>query len=151
MAITNPRSTAQLGGHPIHPMLIPFPIVFFISTFACDLIYLATRSPVWATAALWLLGAGIVMSAFAAITGAMDYFGDDRIRRLSDARQHAIGNVVAVVLAVANWLWRYTQDVGAVLPLGLLLSAAVAGILLFTAWKGGNLVYRDGVGVRNSH
>src|SRR5215468_4300337 len=28
----NPRSTASIAGHPIHPMLIPFPIAFFVAT-----------------------------------------------------------------------------------------------------------------------
>jgi uncharacterized membrane protein len=35
----NPKSTAQIAGHPIHPMLIPFPIAFFVSTFVADLVY----------------------------------------------------------------------------------------------------------------
>jgi uncharacterized membrane protein len=55
----NPRSTASIAGHPIHPMLIPFPIAFFISTFVCDLVYWQTANASLATAAIWLLGAGI--------------------------------------------------------------------------------------------
>jgi hypothetical protein len=34
--MTNPRSTASIGGHPIHPMLIPFPVAFFVATLVCD-------------------------------------------------------------------------------------------------------------------
>mgnify|MGYP003581083936 CR=1 FL=1 len=40
----NPKSTAQIAGHPLHPMLVPFPIAFFVATFACDLAY---RSNFW--------------------------------------------------------------------------------------------------------
>jgi hypothetical protein len=35
MADGNPRSTAQIAGHPIHPMLVPFPIAFLVATLAC--------------------------------------------------------------------------------------------------------------------
>jgi len=42
---SNPRSTASIAGHPIHPMLIPFPIAFFIATFVCDLAYWQTTPP----------------------------------------------------------------------------------------------------------
>ena len=61
----NPKSTAQIAGHPIHPMLIPFPIAFFVSTFVADLIYWQTGSAAWATATVWLLGAGLIGMACA--------------------------------------------------------------------------------------
>ena len=35
----NPRSTASIAGHPVHPMLIPFPIAFFVATLVCDLVF----------------------------------------------------------------------------------------------------------------
>ena len=63
----NPRSTASIAGHPIHPMLIPFPIAFFVGTFACDLVYWQTSNSAWAAATPWLLGAGLVMAALAAV------------------------------------------------------------------------------------
>lgn len=85
----------------------------------------------------------------AAITGLTDYFGDKKVRALRDARHHMVGNIVAVLIALANFLWRYTQGEMAVVPLGLVLSLAVAAILLFTGWKGGELVYRHRVGIHN--
>jgi hypothetical protein len=33
MTSTNPHSTVQIAGHPIHPMLIPFPVAFLVATF----------------------------------------------------------------------------------------------------------------------
>src|SRR5665811_2176974 len=65
----NPKSTAQIAGHPIHPMLIPFPIAFFVGTFVCDLVYWQMSNPAWAAATLWLLGAGLVMATLAAVMG----------------------------------------------------------------------------------
>ncbi len=51
--MVNPRSTAKIAGHPIHPMVIPFPITFFVSTFVCDLVFWRTEDSIWATAAIW--------------------------------------------------------------------------------------------------
>src|SRR5688572_546384 len=105
MAISsrNPRSTAQIAGHPIHPMLIPFPIAFLVATFVADLIFWRTGNPGWATASLWLLGAALIMAALAALAGLTDFLGDSRIRDLSTAWFHMVGNVVAVLLSLWNW------------------------------------------------
>lgn len=35
-------STAAVSGHPIHPMLIPFPIAFLIGALATDLAFVGT-------------------------------------------------------------------------------------------------------------
>ena len=143
----NPRSTAQIAGHPIHPMLIPFPIAFFVSTFVADLIFWQTRSEAWANATLWLLGAGLIMAALAAVMGLIDVLGDVQIRNLNDAWLHAGGNVVVVVLELFNWYTRYTNGSAAIVPTGLVISLAVVLILLFTGWKGWEMVYKHRVGV----
>ena len=145
----HPRSTAQIGGHPIHPMLIPFPIVCFIGTLVTDIVFLNNGDAGWATASRYLLAIGLVMAALTAVTGLTDFVGDDRIRRSSDALQHMIANVSAVVLEVVNFFLRLNSDdqIGKV---GIYLSGAVVLILLFSGWKGGELVYRHGVGVRDS-
>jgi uncharacterized membrane protein len=143
----NPKSTASIAGHPLHPMLIPFPIAFFVFAFLCDLAFWRTGDAFWATAALWLLGAGLVMAALAAVFGLIDFLGEPRIRVLNDAWLHAGGNVLAVLIALYNWYTRYTTGEAAILPTGLLLSLIVVCILLFTGWKGWNLVYRYRVAV----
>jgi uncharacterized membrane protein len=147
VAMPNPRSTAQIAGHPIHPMLIPFPIAFFIATFVCDLVYWQTSATAWATAAIWLLGAGLVMAALAAVAGLTDVLGDRRIRALNDVWLHAGGNVVVVLIELYSWYARYTQGTAAVVPKGLVLSLIVVLILGFTGWKGWELVYRHRVGI----
>jgi uncharacterized membrane protein len=144
---SNPRSTASIAGHPLHPMLIPFPIAFFVFAFVCDLAFWRTGDAFWATAALWLLGAGLVMAALAAVFGLVDFLGEPRIRALNDAWWHAGGNVLAVLITLYNWYLRYTSGEAAILPTGLLLSLIVVCILLFTGWKGWNLVYRYRVAV----
>jgi uncharacterized membrane protein len=145
--MTNPRSTASIAGHPIHPMLIPFPIAFFVATFVCDVVFWQTSNTMWATAAIWLLGAGIVMAALAALAGLTDVLGEPRIRALSDVWWHAGGNVVVVLIELYNWWIRYTAGTSAVVPEGLVLSLIVVCILVFTGWKGWDMVYRARVGV----
>jgi len=145
--MANPQSTANIAGHPVHPMLIPFPIAFFISAFVCDVVFWQTITPVWATAATWLLGAGIIMAALAALAGLTDVLGEPRIRALSDAWWHAGGNILVVLVEIYNWYARYSEGTTAVVPKGLVLSLIVVCILLFTGWKGWEMVYRHRVGV----
>jgi uncharacterized membrane protein len=145
--MANPRSTAQIAGHPIHPMVIAFPITCFVLTFVSDLAFYKTSNEFWATASLWLLGIGLVMAAFAAVTGLIDVFGDDRVRNLPDAWFHAGGNIIAVLIELYNWYSRYEHGSPVVVPIGIVLSGVVVLILLFTAWKGGEMVFRHRVGV----
>ena len=106
MVQRNPQSTAKIANHPIHPMLIPFPIAFFVATFLCDVAFWRTGNAQWATGAIWLLGAGLVMAALAAVAGLTDFLGDQRIRDLSDAWWHAGGNVVVVLIELYNFYTR---------------------------------------------
>ncbi len=147
MAVRNPRSTVQVAGHPIHPMLIPFPVAFLVATLFCDLAFWWTGSAFWATAALWLLGGALLFGALAAVAGLADFLGEHRIRELTDAWYHFIGNAVAIILILVNFYLRYVNGDAAVLPEGLLLSLVVVGIFLFTGWKGWEMVYRHRVGV----
>ena len=143
----NPVSSANFYGHPIHPMLVLFPVAFFVATFLADLAFWYSGNGLWVTASLWLLGAGLVMAALAAIAGLIDFLGDARIRNISDAWQHAIGNVLAVLISLASFYWRYRHGNAAILPAGLLMSLVVVCILLFTGWKGGELVFVHRVAV----
>jgi uncharacterized membrane protein len=143
----NPKSTAKLLGHPIHPMLIPFPIAFFTGAFFADLLYLAVGAPFWAEAAFWLLAAGLIGAALAALAGFTDFLGDRRIRALPNAWQHMLGNVILVLIEGANLLLRFGDPEAALPTPGLYVSAAAFLLLGFTGWKGGDLVYHHRVGV----
>src|SRR4029078_205246 len=145
----HPRSTAKIGGHPIHPMLIPFPIVCFIGTFLADIVYTRNHDAGWAPASPWLLGSGLGMAALAAVTGLTDYLGDERIRRLGDALKHMLANVTAVVLELVNLLLRINNN-DFIASTGVWISAVVVLILVYSGWKGGDLVYRHGIGVHDN-
>ena len=109
--------------------------------------YWAGRNTSWFDATLWLLGAGIVIALLAAVAGLTDVLGDAQVRAMSTAWWHAGGNVLAVVIEIINWFLRYGQGSKAVLPTGIILSLIVVLILLFTGWKGWEMVYRRHVGV----
>jgi uncharacterized membrane protein len=148
MSEINPHSTAKVAGHPLHPMIIPFPIVFFVTTLVTDLLYLQTRRPGFADASVWFLGAGIAMALLAAILGFTDFFGERRIRRLRQAWMHMIGNLIAVLLEIVNLYLRSTQGMEtAIVPSGVILSVVVVVLLLFNGWMGWEMVYRHHVGV----
>jgi uncharacterized membrane protein len=146
----NPRSTAQIGGHPIHPMLIPFPITCLVGAFVTDLLFLNTGDRGFATASHWLIGFGIGTALVAAVFGLIDYMGDDRIRRLGVALQHMLANVTAVVISVINFIVRMDDTASDVPSLGVFLSGAVVVILLYSGWLGGHMVYRHRVAVQET-
>ncbi len=145
--MSNPKSTAKIAEHPLHPMLIPFPIAFFVSAFVCDLFFWNTSNDAWGTAAMYLLGAGLIMAALAAITGFIEIMGEPRIRALNDVWWHAGGNIVVVLIELYNWSIRYNNGNAEIVPTGIILSLIAVGILLFTGWKGWEMVYRHRVGV----
>jgi uncharacterized membrane protein len=145
---SHPQSTAKIGGHPIHPMLVPFPIVCFILTFVCDLLYTQGHTEL-AEVSTWLLGIGLVMAALAAVTGLTDFLGDERIRGASDALKHMLANVTAVVLELVNFFLRI-KDGTSIGSTGVYISLVVVLILLYSGWKGGELVFRHGIGVQDS-
>jgi uncharacterized membrane protein len=151
MVSINPKSTARIGGHPIHPMLVPFPIAFFVATLLADIVFWRTGNSGWAVAAMWLLGAGLVGAALAALAGWIDFLSDTRIRALAHAWLHAIGNVTAVVISLISFYFRYMNGAEAgAQPTGIWLSLVVVVLLLVTGWLGGELVFRHRVGVADS-
>jgi uncharacterized membrane protein len=145
----HPASTAAIAGHPIHTMLVPFPIVCFTGALVTDITYWQTSYLMWAEFSAWLLLVGIVFGALAALFGAIDLLSRREIRALRPAWPHAIGNVVVLVLAFVNNLVHSADGWTAVVPWGLTLSALTVLIMLVTGWLGGSLVHVYGVGVRD--
>lgn len=144
----HPRSTAQIGGHPIHPMLIPFPIVCFLGTFVADVMLTLNGSPWWAVASNWLLGFGLGMAVLAALAGLTDFLGDRHVRSMPIAVKHMIANVTAVVLEAVNLALRL-NDPEFITSAGIYISGLVVLILVYSGWLGGEMVFRHGVGVRD--
>jgi uncharacterized membrane protein len=140
-------SRAAIGGHPIHPMLVPFPIAFLVGAFAVDIAFAATADPFWARASFWLLAAGIVTGALAAVVGLTDFILIRRVRLLTAAWIHFLGNGAAILLAVWNVAQRWNDTTTGATGLGMALSGVVVLILIVTGWLGGELSYRHRIGV----
>jgi len=143
----NPKSTASIAGHPIHPMLVGFPIAFFTATVATDICFHQTANAGFARASEWLLGAGLVMAALAALAGLTDFLGERRIRELSQAWWHMSGNVTLVVLELINLVLRLRAGAPGVSNSELAISVVALLILLFNGWMGWEMVYKHHVGI----
>ena len=143
----NPHSTVQIAGHPLHPMLVQFPIVCFILTFIFDIFYARGDTGV-APYSNWVLGIGLVMAALAAVAGLTDFLGDKRIQG-ADAVKHMLANVTAVVLEAVNFILRL-KNPDFIASTGVWFSAVVVLILIYSGWMGGKLVYQHGIGVHDN-
>jgi uncharacterized membrane protein len=146
---TPPKSTESwiaIGGHPLHPMLITFPIAFLSGGLACDLGFWWTGDPFWARAALWIIGAGLAMGTLAAIAGTLDFLLIKEIRFHVTSWSHMLMAVMLLSLAAANWWLRVDDPALGVLPWGLFLSGASALALGVAGWLGGKLVFEHSVG-----
>ena len=141
------EAKAKLFGHPIHQMLIVFPLGLLATAVIFDLIALFTDTARWSDIAFWMITAGIIGGLVAAVFGFIDWLGipsDTRAKRIG--LLHGGGNLVVVLLFAGSWLLR-RDDPLAPETLALVLSFAGAGLALVTAWLGGELVNRLGVGV----
>lgn len=140
-------STAAVAGHPIHPMIIPYPVAFLTGAVVTDLAARRTDDPFWARASRWLLGAGVVSGLAAGAVGAIDYFTIRRAREKNVGQLHAYGNSVAIGLAGLSLLARRGKGDEAPGGAALGLSAATAALVGLTGWAGAELSYRHMIGV----
>jgi uncharacterized membrane protein len=142
------ESRAKLAGHAVHPMLIVLPLGLLATTVIFDLIRAATDEADLAVASFYMIAAGILGGLLAAIFGLVDWLAipaGTRAKRIG--LWHGVGNVVVVALFAVSWLLRRGQD--SYVPTGLALWLGIIAVLLalLTAWLGGELVERLGVGV----
>jgi uncharacterized membrane protein len=141
------ESKVKLAGHPVHPMLIVFPLGLLSTAAIFDIIYLVTGAVRWTEVAYYVVGAGLVGGIAAAVPGWVDWAAiPARTRAKRVGLVHGIGNVVVLGLFALSWLLRRPDPSQP--PTGAIV-AAVLGVVLVsaTAWLGGELVERLGVGV----
>ncbi|HZX15453.1 MAG TPA: DUF2231 domain-containing protein [Pseudomonas sp.] len=139
-------SRAAIAGHPLHPMMIHFPVAALLGLVASDLAYLWSDDPFWWRASLWLAGIGSLGGWLASLAGLIDLLTVERIRLKITAWCHAIIAVMMLSLATLNWLLRY-QGLDGMQLWCLYLSLLTAGLIALAAYLGGRLVYEQAVGV----
>jgi uncharacterized membrane protein len=139
-------STARIGRHPIHPMLVLVPIACFVGTLLTDLMYWRTASMQWANFSAWLVTVGVIVGWLAAIAGLIDFLGNRDVRAQPPAWPHLIGNLVVLILATFNMMIHSRDAYTSVVPAGIILSFLSVAILVVTGWLGWSMVYRYRVG-----
>lgn len=141
------ESRVKFAGHPVHPMLIVFPLGLLATAVIFDIIYLVSGSPQWTLVAYYMIGAGLIGGLAAAVFGWLDWFaipGGTRAKRIG--LWHGAGNVAVLALFILSWILRRDSPVEP--PTGAIVAGLLGVVLaLLTSWLGGELVDRMGVGV----
>ena len=146
-------SPASIGGHPVHPMIIPFPIALWVFSLVADVIYLWRGNPVWKDyVAFYTLLGGIIGAAVAAVPGLIDWMSLTEKAVVKIANWHARLNVIALLVFAGSFYLRTTSGSSLVsgsytIPLAL----SVLGVILISisGYLGGELVFKHGVAVEN--
>jgi uncharacterized membrane protein len=141
------EAKARLFGHPVHQMLIVFPLGLLGTSLAFDAAHMMTDRGEFASVAYWMIAAGVITGLVAAVFGFVDYLAIPRRTRAKKiGALHGIGNIVVVGLFIASGLLRMPDPAGRP-GLAVGLSAAAVALALVTGWLGGELVDRLAVGV----
>lgn len=141
------ESKAKLVGHPIHQMLVVFPLGLLATAVIFDIVMLWQNNPEWSIAAFYMMCAGIIGGLLAAVFGLIDWLAiPSGTRAKAIGAWHGLGNVVVLVLFAASWSMRF-EDPGTPSHSALTLSFVGACLALVTGWLGGELMDRLGVGI----
>ncbi len=145
------KSKMRLSDHPLHPMLVGFPIAYYIASFIGYSVYANNSEVFWFKFGYVANIAGVVFAILAAVPGMVDwlYVIPKQAKAKDVGMYHMVLNVSALILFAANWgilsgQWNAfePQLYQAVLVTGLgVILTGVAGYL------GGELVNRHKIGV----
>lgn len=146
-------SKAAILEHPVHPMLVVFPLGLFLTALLFDFMYVWKKEVFWKRAAFYTMFLGFAGGLAAAIPGMIDYFYaiPHAAESYDTATIHAVLNGVVLLLFGVNLFIRYKfWDYGADARGRALLRLSAAGVLLmlYAASLGGHMVYAEGVGVK---
>jgi len=142
-------SVVAVAGHPIHAMLVHFPIALVVVTLGCDLLLWLTADPFWERAALWAAGGAFVAGVVASLVGLAELLLVAGIRMRAASWSHAVIAVMLVALIGMNWGMRMWGGIS-VIPNGLGLSVLGLIAVAFAGYHGGKLVFDHGVGIKLS-
>jgi uncharacterized membrane protein len=141
------ESKAKIAGHPVHPILVPFPLGLLTTSVIFDIIHLLTGGARWAEISFWMIAVGVIGGLLAAVFGMIDWLAiPPGTRAKAIGLWHGLSNVGMVALFAASWLARAPApgDPG-VVP--IVLSFLGVGLASLGGFLGGELVFRMGIGV----
>lgn len=140
-------SRMALHKHPIHPMLVVYPIALLSLVVVTDVLHLWHGADFWAQASFWMSAVGLALGLVAAFFGTFDLFLIREVRLHVSAWTHMIAAVMVLALAAAGVWVRWPDPVAAVWPWGLLVSSVMLLLVMVAGWLGGTLSFRHGIGV----
>jgi uncharacterized membrane protein len=141
------ESRVKLFGHPIHQMLIVFPLGLLATALIFDVVRLIAADGFWSEMSYWMIAAGIISGLVAAPFGLIDWLAipsGTRAKRIGAV--HGGGNVAVLALYAVSWLMRGGNPAAPEAP-ALAMAFLGGGLALITGWLGGELVDRLAVGV----
>ncbi|MGY6587441.1 MAG: DUF2231 domain-containing protein [Wenzhouxiangella sp.] len=141
------ESRLSIKGHPLHAMMVSFPIAFLISVAATDVLWLLLQDDFWARLSLWLVGAGAFAGAAAGLVGTIELLLIPGVRRRGVSWSHFIAAMTLLSVAFTNWYLRLADPVDTIMPWGLALSLLGAGLVGVAGWLGANLVFDHRIGI----
>jgi uncharacterized membrane protein len=148
-------SKASIAGHPVHPMIIPFPLALWTTSFATDLLFYVTRSSVLPLISKYLLAAGCIGALVAAVPGIIDWLSIKHpgVKRI--ATWHGRLNIIALLIFAGSLYLRMKSGGAEWVSYGMkipfLLSLVGVILIAISGWLGGSLSFEHGVGVKPQH
>ncbi|MEH1055936.1 DUF2231 domain-containing protein [Micromonospora sp. CPCC 206171] len=142
------ESRLKVLGHPVHPMLVMFPVALLVVGTLFDIVDTVGGPDFRGEVAYWNITVGLVGGLLAAAAGTFDLLAipaGTRAKRV--ALTHAAANVAVILLFAAVWAVRLNADSRAAGGALIAIEVVGAAILGVSAWLGGELVDRLGVGV----
>lgn len=141
------ESKIKVLSHPLHPLMIPFPLGLLGMAVIFDILGALLKRPALSQAAHPMIAAGVVTGVQAGVVGAVDWAAlPEGTRAKSVATQHGLGNLAVLLLFALAWALRRNRP-ATVSPAVMGLELAGLGGATVTGWLGGELVNRLGVGV----
>lgn len=141
------ESKVKSMGHPIHPMLVNFPLGLLITSIVFDIIHWITGNGYWSEIAFWMIAAGLIGGLIAAIVGTIDWLAiPSGTRAKSVGLLHGAGNYIILLLFAISWFLRLNAPASPSI-VAYVLAFLGAALLGGTGWLGGELTLRLGVGV----
>jgi len=134
-------------GHPLHLMLVNFPIGLLTTSVIFDILHWVKGNGFWSEIAFWMITVGIISGLLAALVGTIDWTG---IPSGTHARRvgvwHGTANGAVLALFLVSWLLRLNAP-GNPFVVAYIVSFLGAALLGVTGWLGGELTGRFGVGI----
>jgi nitrite reductase/ring-hydroxylating ferredoxin subunit/uncharacterized membrane protein len=141
------KSKVNIKSHPLHPILISFPIAFFTGTLIFHLLGWSMNNSDFLKTAYYLNIAGILFALLAAIPGFIDflYTVPPKSSGKKRAAKHGITNVIMLVCFIIAFFYRRDETANHFFL--VLLEIIGVSLMIIAGWMGGTLVYRNQIGV----